>query len=85
MKRKTITAFINGSLYIDPIDSERVNIEEIKKKVKSIYKKDVPIIVAPIKTWMPKSGIAAIEKEVMKDLGIPSNAKGLYGAKKHKI
>ena len=34
-----------------------------------------PIIVAPIQTWMPKSGIAAIEKEVRKDLGIPSNAK----------
>lgn len=78
MARKAITAMINGSLYIDPIDAARANLEAIKEKAKLVLKHDVPIVIAPIQTWMPKTGTEAIMNEVKKDLGI-------YGTKKHKI
>ena len=69
---------INGSLYIDPMDAARVNLDTIKEKAKLALKHDVPIVVAPIQTWMPKTGTEAIINEVKKDLKI-------YGTKKHKI
>ena len=75
MARKAITAMINGSLYIDPIDAARVNLDVIKEKAKITFKRDIPIVVAPIQTWMPKSGTEAIMNEVKKDLGIPSSIK----------
>lgn len=78
MARKAITAMINGSLYIDPMDAARVNLDAIKEKAKLAFKRDVPIVIAPIQTWMPKTGTEAIMNEVKKDLGI-------YGTKKHKI
>jgi hypothetical protein len=86
--RKTIIAMINGVVHIDPSDMERSNIEVIKQKVKETFKKDVPIVVAPIQTWMPASGTQALINEAMKDLGIqvkkPNNTNGIYGIHKKK-
>ena len=88
--RKAIIAMINGVVHIDPSDMERPNIEVIKQKVKETFKKDVPIVVAPIQTWMPASGTQALINEAMKDLGIQvkkpnsTNTKGIYGVHKKK-
>ena len=65
-KRKAIMAIINGSLYIDPADASRENINELKEKAFKSIGKIIPVIVSPITQWMPKSGTAALIKEVMK-------------------
>ncbi len=79
---------INGAVHIDPSDMERPNIEVIKQKVKETFKTDVPIVVAPILTWMPASGTQALINEAMKDLGIPvkkpNSTKDIYGVHKKK-
>lgn len=70
INRKAILANINGKIYVDPSDVERMGIEAIKSSIRESFKKDMPIVVEPIHEWMPKSGIKALMNEALNDLGI---------------
>lgn len=69
MTRKAVTAIINGSLYIDPNDASKEKIEAIKEKVFKLIGKDINVIIAPIKEWMPSSGTEALMKEAIRNAG----------------
>lgn len=80
MNRKAIVALIDGNIYIDPSDVNRVDIGRIKAEAFKVTGKPVEIKIAPLQQWMPSSGTKAITNEVLKDLGIGINNKN---GKKH--
>jgi len=92
MSKKVVLAMVNGSLCIDPSDVEKVNLAGIGAALKEKYGKDIPIVVAPISTWMPDCGTEAVmdlaSKEMMersiKSLGVQKSvAPQRYGNNRH--
>lgn len=68
MSKKAIIAIINGELYIDPSDVEKLNTPELKKQLREKYGDTIKVNVAPIKEWMPASGTETLMKEAMEDM-----------------
>lgn len=68
MSKKAIIAIINGELYIDPSDVEKLNAPELKKQLREKYGDTIKVNVAPIKEWMPASGTEALMKEAMEEI-----------------
>lgn len=68
MSKKTIIAIINGELYIDPSDVEKLNTPELKKQLREKYGDTIKVNIAPIKEWMPASGTEALMKEAMEEM-----------------
>ena len=68
MSKKVVLAMVNGSLCIDPSDVENVNLTKIKDTLKEKYGKEIPIVVAPISTWMPDCGTEAVMDLASKEM-----------------
>jgi len=68
MNKKVVLAMVNGSLCIDPSDVENVNLTNIKASLKEKYGKEIPIVVAPISTWMPDCGTEAVMDLASKEM-----------------
>lgn len=68
MDEKVIIAMANGALHIDPSDVSKVNLEEIKSKMKEKLGYVIPIVVAPISFWMTESGTEALMEEAVKKM-----------------
>lgn len=68
MSKKAIIAIINGELYIDPSDVEKLNTPELKTQLREKYGDTIKVNVAPIKEWMPASGTETLMKEAMEEM-----------------
>lgn len=68
MSKKAIIAIINGELYIDPSDVEKLNTPELKAQLREKYGDTIKVNVAPIKEWMPASGTETLMKEAMEEM-----------------
>ena len=68
MSKKAIIAIINGELYIDPSDVEKLNTPELKTQLREKYGDTIKVNVAPIKEWMPSSGTETLMKEAMEEM-----------------
>jgi hypothetical protein len=75
MSKKAIIAIINGELYIDPSDVDKLNAPELKKQLREKYGEAIKVNVAPIKDWMPASGTEALMKEAMEEMALAIAAK----------
>lgn len=68
MSKKVVLAMVNGALCIDPSDVGKVNLVDIKTRLREEYGTDIPVNVAPISTWMPDCGTEALMEEAMQKM-----------------
>lgn len=68
MSKKVVLATVNGVLCIDPSDVGKVNLVDIKARLREKYGTDIPVNVAPISTWMPDCGTEALMEEAMQKM-----------------
>jgi len=68
MSKKAITAIIGNTLFIDPSDKDKVNVEELRPKIEAKIKEKLHVSYMPISAWMTNDAAKAIMDTAIKSI-----------------